>query len=192
VFFLRKPTKSQIAAFIEGQKGLPFSYPEVGGSRVGGPPGYDADRYRTLLGRGEATFRAAVDALKRWEMFNVGWLELESRGQSPAVGATIAILARPLGLWSLNASRVIYVLNEDGETTRWGFAYGTLPEHAECGEERFLVEWHRKDDSVWYDLFAFSRPNSLLVRLGYLYARRLQRRFARDSTAAMTRATARP
>ncbi|HKB38190.1 MAG TPA: DUF1990 family protein [Gemmataceae bacterium] len=35
---------------------------------------------------------------------------------------------------------------------------------------------------------AFSRPQQLLARLGYPLARRLQKRFARDSAAAMQKA----
>ena len=50
------------------------------------------------------------------------------------------------------------------------------------------MEW-QEDDSVWYDILAFSRPNHFLARLGYPIVRRLQRRFARDSAAAMKRAT---
>jgi uncharacterized protein (UPF0548 family) len=72
---------------------------------------------------------------------------------------------------------------------RRSFAYGTLPEHGERGEERFTVEWRREDDSVFYELYAFSRPNHLIARLGYPLARRLQRRFARDSLRAMLHAT---
>src|SRR5262249_800616 len=64
----------------------------------------------------------------------------------------------------------------------------TLPEHAESGEERFTVEWHEADAAVWYDILAFSRPQQLLARCGYPIARRLQKRFARDSAAAMQRA----
>ncbi len=63
-------------------------------------------------------------------------------------------------------------------------------EHAERGEERFTVEWRRDDGLVHYDLYAFSRPNNLLARIGYPLARRLQRRFAGDSLRAMVRATA--
>ena len=57
----------------------------------------------------------------------------------------------------------------------------------ESGEERFTVAWH-EDDAVWYDILAFSRPNHFLARLGYPLVRRLQKRFARDSAAAMKRA----
>jgi uncharacterized protein (UPF0548 family) len=72
--------------------------------------------------------------------------------------------------------------------TKFGFAYGTLPEHAESGEERFLIEWDRGENSVWYDILAFSRPRHWLARLGYPLTRRLQARFRRDSAAAMLKA----
>jgi uncharacterized protein (UPF0548 family) len=52
-------------------------------------------------------------------------------------GQTVAVLTRVCGLWSLNACRIVYVIQED---RRFGYAYGTLPEHAESGEERFLVD----------------------------------------------------
>jgi uncharacterized protein (UPF0548 family) len=58
----------------------------------------------------------------------------------------------------------------------------------ECGEERFTIEWH-KDNSVWYDIYAFSRAQHRLVKVGYPYARSLQKRFAKDSMAAMRAAT---
>ena len=51
-----------------------------------------------------------------------------------------------LGLWWLNACRIVYVVDEAGPVTKFGFAYGTLPGHAGTGEERFLVEWDRASD----------------------------------------------
>jgi uncharacterized protein (UPF0548 family) len=71
---------------------------------------------------------------------------------------------------------------------RYGFAYGTLADHMATGEERFTVEWRRADHSVWYDILAFSRPRHPLARVGLPFGRALQRRFARDSMAAMHRA----
>jgi len=53
------------------------------------------------------------------------------------------------------------------------------------GEERFQVEWSRNDDTVWYDILAFSRPNHFLTRLGYPMVRRIKKQFARDSVVAM-------
>jgi uncharacterized protein (UPF0548 family) len=56
------------------------------------------------------------------------------------------------------------------------------------GEERFLIEWDRNRDEVWYDVLAFSRPHLLLSRMGYTYMRLVQRRFGKESAAAMVRA----
>ena len=80
--------------------------------------------------------------------------------------------------------RIIYVIDETGPLCRFGLAYGTLADHVESGEERFLIEWDRSDDSVWYDILAFSRPRHVLARLGYPFVRRTQKRFARSSAAA--------
>jgi len=92
------------------------------------------------------------------------------------------------GFFSLNACRIVYTLEEDGPIKRFGFAYGTLAGHAESGEERFTVEWNREDDSVWYEILAFSRPGQMLARLGYPLSRSLQKRFAEGSKAAMVKA----
>jgi uncharacterized protein (UPF0548 family) len=53
-----------------------------------------------------------------------------------------------------------------------------------------MIELHGKDDSVWYDIVAYSRPNHLLAKLGYPITRSLQKRFARDSLRAMFRCSA--
>ncbi len=101
----------------------------------------------------------------------------------------MAVLAHLFGLWWLNACQIVYVVDDAGPMTRYGFAYGTLPAHAESGEERFMIEWDRPDGNVWYDILAFSRPNYVLTRLGYPLVRRIQKKFARDSAAAMHAAT---
>jgi uncharacterized protein (UPF0548 family) len=102
----------------------------------------------------------------------------------------VAVIARLLGLWWLNACGIVYVVDEEGPVQRFGIAYGTLPEHAESGEERFTVEWPEADNAVWYDILAFARPQQLLARPGYPLARRPQKWFAKDSAAAMQRAVA--
>jgi hypothetical protein len=57
---------------------------------------------------------------------------------------------------------------------------------------RWLVEHHEHHVEVAYGIFAVSRPNHVLARLGYPYARRVQGRFARDSMRAMRSALASP
>ena len=74
------------------------------------------------------------------------------------------------------------------EPHRFGFAYGTLTEHAEIGEERFTAELDPASGEVWYDVFAISRPGNWLVKLGYPYARYRQKQFSSGSKGAMLRA----
>ena len=180
-----RPSAARIAAAIRDQSPRPVSYAEVGRSDGGdAPPGFDLDHNRLLLGHGEPAFRAACDALRAWRMFPAPWTAIEPPGAPIATGTVVAMLAHSLGLWWLNTCRIVYVVDEESPIRRFGFAYGTLPRHVEKGEERFTVEW-LADDSVWYDIRAFSRPRYWMVRLGYPIARALQRRFVRDSKAAM-------
>jgi uncharacterized protein (UPF0548 family) len=133
-------------------------------------------------------FERASQAMRRWQMFNFGWIQLCWPDAPIETGATVVVLASLPLLWSLNACRVVYTIDDDGPIQRFGFAYGTLPLHEERGEERFVIEWSHHDDSVWYDILAFSRPSSLMAKLGYPVARLLQKRFASASKRAMLRA----
>jgi uncharacterized protein (UPF0548 family) len=184
----RKPSTEKLRDFLASQSKLDFSYSAVGATAAVPPPRYVVDRTRIKLGEGAGSFAAAKAALERWEHFRLGWVEPWPPDTPLQPGQVVAVIARLFGLWWLNACRIVYVVDEQGPVQRYGFAYGTLPEHAESGEERFTVEWQADDDAVWYDIVAFSRPQQLLARLGYPLIRRLQKRFARDSAAAMLRA----
>jgi uncharacterized protein (UPF0548 family) len=181
MFTINEPSKEDVSNFISRQKNLAFTYAEVGATNTTPPAGFTVDHNRIQLGHGEGRYRAAVAALKYWRQFDLGWVTIVPRGVPIEVGATVAVKARSFGTWSLSAARVVYVIDEP---KRFGFAYGTLPDHVECGEERFLIEW-QPDDSVWYDILAFSRPRHPLVRLSFPLARMLQKRFARESLARM-------
>ena len=181
MFLVREPTDADVARFIASQRDLTFTYAEVGATNATPPAGYNLDHNRIQLGSSEGIYRSAVDALKHWRQFELGWVGIVPRGVPVEVGATVAVKARAFGTWSLSACRVVYVIDEE---RRFGFAYGTLPDHVEKGEERFLVEW-LPDDTVWYDILAFSRPRHPLVRLSAPLARRLQHQFARDSLTQM-------
>jgi len=118
-------------------------------------------------------------------MFNIPWLRLHWPTSPRRVGTDVAVCVHHFGFYSLNACRIVYVVQDDTPVRRYGFAYGTLTEHAECGEERFTVEWHQANDTVWYDILAFSRPNKLLAKMAYPLSRSLQKRFAAASQMAM-------
>ena len=185
---LRKPGADSIHRFLEEQAKLDFTYTAIGATATQPPAGYVVDHTRIKLGDGQPVFAAAVAALRRWEQFHLGWLEAWPIETPIKAGEVVAVVARAMGLWWLNACRIVYVVDETGPLTKIGFAYGTLPAHAGSGEERFLIEWNRSDDSVWYDILAFSRPQHLLTRIGYPMVRRTQKRFGRESAAAIQRA----
>lgn len=143
------------------------------------------DHTRIQLGKGQQVFDEAKNAIKRWEHFQRGWVETSSKDIPIERGQIVGVMARDFGVWCLSACRISSVIDETGDVCRYGFVYGTLPGHVESGEERFQVEWNRSDDTVWYDILAFSRPNHVLTRLGYPIVRRIQKKFARDSATAM-------
>lgn len=204
VFFLTQPNRKQIDRFLAAQRNRTFSYREVGASNrlasatptapapvaAMAPSGYQVDHHRVQIGEGRAAFARAVEGLRSWKQFDLGWVAAHPTTAPLEPGITVAVRVRHFGFWSLNAARIVYTFEEEGPVVRCGFAYGTLPEHAEQGEERFALEWHHEDGSVWYDLLAFSRPHHALASLGRPLARRLQKRFARDSMRSMARAAA--
>jgi uncharacterized protein (UPF0548 family) len=185
MLFLRRPTAEAIRSFLASQGRLDLTYSALGATATTPPAGYVVDHTRIRLGAGEKVFTAAKEALERWQQFRLGWLEASPEDKPIKEGQVVAILARSLGLWWLNACRIVAVVDEDGPARHFGFAYGTLPDHVGTGEERFLVEWDREDDSVWYDILAFSRPRHFLARLGYPWVRRTQKEFGRASAAVM-------
>jgi uncharacterized protein (UPF0548 family) len=186
MFWLRKPAPLYLEQLRERYRDLPLTYGEVGCSDGTEPAGYVVDTYRVRLGDGAAVFERAKLAINDWRPLRLGWVEPCWPDVTLKKGELVGTLARVFGLWTVNVCRIILVIEGEGRVARYGFAYGTLPGHVECGEERFLVEWRRDDDSVWYEIRAVSQPGKLLTRLAYPLTRLLQRRFGRDSLRAMS------
>lgn len=180
MLFLHKPSTEHLHELLSVWHDEPLSYEMITGS------GFIADDHEVRLGSGDAIYEKARRALDEWVMFPL-WAEvvrLESRGQ--VTGQMVAMVTRICGLWWVNPCRVLRRC--DSETTH-GFVYGTLPEHAECGEEMFIIE-RRSDGSVWYVIRAFSRPRHWMAWVGFPLARWWQCRFVRDSQQKMITACA--
>lgn len=186
---LTKPSAERIRRFLQQQNQLGLSYSDVGASQDAAPEGFDLDHHRVQIGCGQAAYDSACETIRRWGQFPRSWTEVHPLHAPLAVGTTVCVLFRVFGLWWLSSARIVYQIDEKQPLRRFGFAYGTLPGHIERGEERFSIEW-LADDSVWYDIRAFSRPRHPLVQLAYPLARRLQKRFVRDSQEAMRHAVA--
>ena len=187
MLLFRQPKPETIRRFLSDQGELDFSYEGIGATASEPPDGYVVDHTRVKLGVGKEVFAAAKTALEGWQQFRIGWLGAWPATTPIRQGDVVALVARSIGLWWLNACRIVYLIDEKLEETKCGFAYGTLPDHAGSGEELFLIEMGG-DGSVWYDILAFSRPNHILARIGYPYVRRVQKRFGQHSAAAMQQA----
>lgn len=185
MFLTRRPAPRQIEEFIKQLESLPLSYEPIGIARQA-PRDFQCDESISVIGQGEAAFERAKLGLASWKQFDFGWIELLPRNASIEPGSNVAVLVHHLGCWSLNGCRVVYSLGKQ-DSPRFGFAYGTLTTHSECGEEIFEVSLNEHNEVI-YRIRAVSKPQATLARIGYPYARLLQARFRRDSTRALKQA----
>ena len=192
MFSLSKPTRPRIDRFIAAARETDFTYPYIGKTKDGfgrrpkqkDTMSYTIDHNHIVIGNGESDFEKAKQAIRDWKMFDMPWVDLCWPDTPIEEDRTVAILIRHFGFYSLNAARIVYTVD------KWdwfGFAYGTLRDHGESGEERFSVRLDRETGDVIYDLYAFSRPNFLSARLAHPLTRTLQKRFAADSLLAVSR-----
>ena len=187
MFLTRRPTQRQIEEFLKQSPLLALSYNPIGIAQES-PTGFNADLASTVIGRGRDDFERAKIALAQWRHYEMGWVELFPHGASIDPGTDVAVLVRHLGFWSLNGCRVVYRVGDRQSESSFGFAYGTLTNHAELGEEVFEVRLEPESEDVIYRIQAVSKPRAPLARLGYPIARYFQERFRRDSTEALRRA----
>ena len=191
MFFARRPPASHLDRFLAASRELSLSYQSIGivSER---PSDRRFDEHVTIIGRGDADLNRARAALLAWRHFDIGWVEIFPRHAPVAVGSVVAVLIRHLGFWSLNGARVVYVLGAPDDDSRFGFAYGTLPNHAESGEELFEVFLGPNGEDVMYRIRAVSSPQAMLTHIGQPIVRALQAQFRRDSATAMKRVVASP
>ncbi|MCP5559457.1 MAG: DUF1990 domain-containing protein [Verrucomicrobiaceae bacterium] len=177
---LHRPDPAWLRERLAEWATAPLSYTHRSG--IDHPPqgGFIVDHHRAYLGRGQAVFSATKAALDEWVHFP-DWAVIHPHLASQTPGSLVAMVVRIMGLWWINPCRILQ--RHDSETTH-GFVYGTLPEHAECGEELFGAEMDAQGD-VWYVIRAFSRPRHWMAWVGFPLARWWQCRFVRDSQAKM-------
>ncbi|HET6816206.1 MAG TPA: DUF1990 domain-containing protein [Mycobacteriales bacterium] len=181
---MRLARRGQIHRLLVRYQQADVTYPEVGATRGQLPAGYRHTRRRTALGTGRDVFVRASAALLSWEMHRRSGLAVAAEGAA-ATGATVVLGFGPSPALVVPC-RVVY---EVDEPDRRGFAYGSLPDHPECGEESFVVTI---DDArnVWLEITAFSSPGAALVRVAGPIARGLQgmatRRYERTLAEMVT------
>ncbi|HKX28101.1 MAG TPA: DUF1990 domain-containing protein [Blastocatellia bacterium] len=188
MFLFNRPSMQEVERFLAESRELPLSYGSEGlieETRAG----FVVDELVTIVGRGEAAYRRAAAALTEWRHFELGWVELFPKRASTSPGTVVAVLIKHLGFWSLNGCRVVESAGRR-EGLEYGFVYGTLANHAECGEELFQVSYRPETGDVLYRIRAVSKPRAALARLGSPIVRSLQARFRHDSSRALRQAIA--
>ena len=187
MFLAHRPSARKIEEFIQDSQSLPLSYDQIGVAKHS-PSDFKIDQASGVIGRGKTAFERARLALREWRHFELGWVEIFPKNASIEPGTTVAVLIHHFWFWSLNGCRVLYELGDRLDDTNFGFAYGTLTNHAEMGEEIFQVSISPGSEEVSYSIRAASKPRAALAWIGYPITRILQARFRRESLAAMQRA----
>ena len=138
---------------------LRFTYREVGATAGLLPAGYHHIRKSAVIGSGRNRFEGAAAAVMRWGMLRGAGVRVDAGTEVAQVGSEVIV-----GIGPIRAPcRVVYVIDE---RDRRGFAYGTLPGHAESGEELFAVRYEPATDAVYAEVTAFSRHATWWSRLG--------------------------
>ncbi len=178
-----RPTPGRLDAILRGQQDAQLTYREVGATRGPLPPGYLHGNHEVALGRGDACFERAAEALRSWSVHRGGGVDVTPPDAPIQPGTVVVLTAHLAGLHLTFACRVVYAVDEPG---RWGFAYGTLPRHLIEGEEAFVVE--RDDDgAVRFRITAFVRPHGGVLRLGAPFLDDVDQWFVRRYLRAMRR-----
>jgi uncharacterized protein (UPF0548 family) len=138
---------------------LPLTYAEVGATAGPLPAGYHHVKKSAVIGQGRRRFEDAGEAGMRWGMLRGAGLKVEATTAVAAVGSEVIVHLGPVRA----PCRVVYVVDEPN---RRGFAYGTLPGHAESGEERFVVRYDSASGEVVAEVTAFSHHATWWSRLG--------------------------
>lgn len=139
--------------------GLPFTYAEIGATAGPPPKGYHHLEASSVIGHGRARFEEAAAEGMRWGMLRGAGLRVDATSEVAAVGSEVIVGLGPIRV----PCRVVYVVDEPD---RRGFAYGTLPGHAETGEELFAVRFDPVAEIVYAEVSAFSRHGTWWSRLG--------------------------
>jgi uncharacterized protein (UPF0548 family) len=180
-FSLVNPSDGFLASLVQEQEeNGRLTYSEVGATLGAMPSGYRHDRWHIDLGPDENDrFVRAATALRGWAPQRGAGLRIfpDRRIED---GTTFVIVTKLARTFVIAAGRIVYAVEE---RDRFGFAYGTLAPHPECGEEVFTVV--RDADMVRFEVRSFSRPHGVLARLGAPVTRLFQLQFARSYLDAM-------
>ena len=183
VVAFRGRTQRDGTALLASQRLADVTYVDVGATidrRV--PHGFAGKRTTQVIGHGEGAFAQARLGLQTWVAHRGAGVEPFAETQIVKGETVLLVLA--LGPAEVRiACRIVDVTDTPSS---FGFVYGTLPVHPECGEERFLVEYEA-DGAVRFIIDVFWKPRHPLAVIGAPVARRMQHRYTQGYLDALAR-----
>lgn len=172
---LTKPKDSKVYELLA--RPMDFRHP-TGSLKSGCPSGFVVTQDSAELGDSR-NFSIAKEGIRAMAHFP-SWTTPYVTTLAPE--SPMALVSRQLGFYCLNLCKVIEVIDN---SNRFGFVYGATSQHAECGEEIFVVS--KLGNKTIYHIKSHSRPGHPLAWLGYPIVRNLQKKFMRDSCQAIQR-----
>ncbi|KAL4447421.1 hypothetical protein ABPG75_004640 [Micractinium tetrahymenae] len=196
-----KPTPADMDGLMQQWQGRQCNHEHAGAS-LSAPDlpaevksgGFMVTANRKKVGEGKATYDAAVKAVQSWRHLQLGWNCTTEPAQK--VGTVICSATQTVVPWSVLPAQVTYCRDEaaafgpGNKGRRFVLGLCSLNGHQLAGEERFCVELHA-DGSVFYDIFLFSKPDTLLAWASLPVVKLQQVRYVNDSLKAMEAAVKR-
>lgn len=183
VVSVRGQTRRDGVALLASQRLADVTYVDVGATMAGRiPNGFSGKQMAQTIGHGEIAFERARLGLQIWAAHRGAGVEPFEA--TPLVQGETVLLV--LGLGPTEVRIACRILEVTDTPSAFGFVYGTLPVHPECGEERFLVE-HEANGAVRFTIDVFWKPNHPLAVIGAPVARRMQQRFTQGYLDALAR-----
>ncbi|WP_164520400.1 DUF1990 family protein [Specibacter cremeus] len=172
-----------------------LNYPNIGVTRgiavespndsaAGWPAGFHRVDLDLQVGTGHAAFAALAEGIMTWQIQRLAGLTVRAPdratvGARVVSGFGVGALRLPVPCEVVWAHEPATMTRADGMGIEFaGFGYGTLPGHPELGEEAFAAIM-TASGAVHFRLVAFSKPGSLIAKLGSPVAALAQRAVTR-------------
>jgi len=144
------------------------------------PKGFTTNYYHQKIGSTHAEFLEAKRIIANLDHLNWEWVECMTEPNQLQLDSIIATQVRYLGVWALDISKVIEIIDEKtDDLIRFGYVMGSTKYHVLHGEEAFILEYNRQNEETHYHIYSYSKPRGSLMRLGGPLIRRAQRKFVR-------------
>jgi hypothetical protein len=178
-----------VAAALEGLRGLGVNYNEADAPTPGRPGNWHVDHPRALVGQEPAgppvpggAWEIACGLVRAYEFSDPDIVRAVYRPGDELLGRDMLLQGRFLALRFYLGVRVTEVVDDTRDSERvWGWGYQTLDGHLEQGKLIYEVVKDLRSGDVELRIRAYSRrapiPNPI-VRLGFIvFGRRIQLRF---------------